>query len=155
MLFTSNKKFPGERQMIIVNVITDGDYGYLNQYGRVETNNVHGYFDVGVFERNGLLLFYPVEFRFTDYNISGTSYSVAETIAGIATQFVGDIAAVGIQTVKVPENTNSAYKIVGIDSSYTSSKVIVTIEASDHSYFQMDEFNLVHDGENIYVVQKT
>lgn len=150
MLFTSNKKFPGERQMIIVNVITDGDYGYLNQYGRVETNNVHGYFDVGVFERNGLLLFYPVEFRFTDYNISGTSYSVAETIAGIATQFVGDIAAVGIQTVKVPENTNSAYKIVGIDSSYTSSKVIVTIEASDHSYFQMDEFNLVHDGENIY-----
>ena len=150
MLFTSNKKFPGERQMIIVNVLVDGDYGYLNQYGRVETNIVHGYFDVGVFERNGLLLFYPIEFKFTDYNISGTSYSVAETISGISTQFVGDIAAVGIQTVIVPENTNSAYKIVGIDSSYTSSKVIVTVESSDHSYFQMDEFNIVHDGTNIY-----
>ncbi len=150
ILFTSNKKFPGERQMIIVNVVLDGDYGYLNQYGRVETNSVHGYFDVGVFERNGLLLFYPVEFRFTDYNISGTSYAISDTISGIATQYVGDIAAVGIQTVTVPENTNSAYKIVGIDSSYTSSKVIVTIKASDESYFQMDEFNIVHDGINIY-----
>ena len=150
ILFTNNKKFPGERQMIIVNVIHNGTYGFLTQYGLVETNTVQGYFDIGVFERNGLLLFYPVEFRFTDYNVSGHSYAAAESIAGISTQYIGDIANVGVQTVTIPQGTSTATKIVGIDSSYTSSKVIVTLEATDLQYFQYDEFNIVHDGTEIY-----
>lgn len=150
IMFTNNKKFPGERQMIIVNIIHNGTYGFLTQYGLVETNTVQGYFDIGVFERNGLLLFYPVEFRFSDYNVSGHSYAAAESIAGISTQYIGDIANVGIQTVTIPQGTSTATKIVGIDSSYTSSKIIVTLEATDLQYFQYDEFNIVHDGTEIY-----
>lgn len=136
--------------MIIVNVVHNNIYGFLTQYGLVETNSVQGYFDIGIFERNGLLLFYPVEFRFTDYNVSGYSYSSAESIAGISTQYIGDIANVGVQTTILSQGTSTATRIVGIDSSYTSSKVIVTLEATDLQYYQYDEFNIVHDGTEIY-----
>jgi len=150
VIFTSNKKFPGERQMILVNVIHNDIYGFINQYGLVATHEVQGYFDFGIFDRNGLLLFYPIEYQFTDFNVSGYSYASGYDITGISTQYVGDIASIGIQTASIPQGTTSAIKIVGIDSSYTSSKVIVVIESTDETYYQYDEFNIVHDGTNIY-----
>ncbi len=156
VMFTSNKKFPGERQMIIVNVIHNNTYGFLSQYGRVETNIIHGYFDIGVFEENGLLLFYPIESRFTDYNISGFQYAIADSISGVSTHYIGDsdsIGLAGIHTAALPEGTSTSTKIVGIDSSYTSSKLLVTLESSDLQYYQYDEFNIVHDGTDIHNIE--
>lgn len=150
VLFSSNKRYPGERQMIIVNFIHDDFFGFLTQYGRVETASVHGYFDIGVFQTTGLLLFYPIDYEYSDFNLSGYSFVSADALAGISSQSLGDIAKVDTQQVNVPQGTNTAYKIVGIDSSYTSSKIMVTIEKSDNSYYQYDEFNVTHDGTNIY-----
>jgi hypothetical protein len=156
VMFTSNKKFPGERQMIIVNVIHNNTYGFLSQYGRVETNIVHGYFDVGVFEDNGLLLFYPIESKFTDYNISGYQYAISDSISGVSTHYIGNsdsIGFAGIQTAALPQGTSTSTKIVGIDSSYTSAKILVTLESSDLQYYQYDEFNIVHDGTDIHNIE--
>ena len=156
VMFTSNKKFPGERQMIIVNVLHNNIYGFITQYGRVETNDVHGYFDLAVFEDNGLLLFYPIEYRFTDFNISGYQYAISDSISGVATHYIGNsdsIGFAGIQTAMLPQGTSTSSKIVGIDSSYRSAKVLVTLESSDLQYFQYDEFNIVHDGTDIHNVE--
>ena len=153
VLVTADKKFPGERQIIIVNAIHNNIYGYLSQYGRVETDFVHGYFDIGIFEENGLLVFYPVEPRFDDFSISGYQYTIEEAKVGVSTQYVGDIASIGIQTVTVPSGTNSAYKIVGIDSSYSSSKVLLSIEKTDLQYYQYDEFNIIHNGTDILNIE--
>ena len=156
VMFTSNKKFPGERQMIIVNVLHNNIYGFITQYGRVETNDVHGYFDIAVFEDNGLLLFYPTEYRFTDFNISGYQYAISDSISGVATHYIGNsdsIGFAGIQTAMLPQGTSTSSKIVGIDSSYRSAKVLVTLESSDLQYFQYDEFNIVHDGTDIHNVE--
>ena len=148
-LLTTDTKFPGERQVIIVNVLHNNIYGFVTQYGRVETDEIHGYFDIGVFENNGLLLFYPIEPRFDDYAISGFKYAITPGSTGISTQYIGDIASVGIQTSSIPSGANSAYKIVGIESSYSSSKVMVVLESTDLQYYQSDEINIVHDGTNI------
>ena len=156
VMFTSNKKFPGERQMIIVNVLHNNTYGFLTQYGRVETNNIHGYFDVGVFEDNGLLLFYPLEYRYSDFNISGYQYAISDSISGVATHYIGNsdsIGFAGIQTTNLPQGTSTSTKIVGIDSSYRSAKVLVTLESSDLQYYQYDEFNIVHDGTDIHNIE--
>jgi len=157
VMFTSNKKFPGERQMVIVNVLHNNIYGFISQYGRVETNNVHGYFDIGVFEDNGLLLFYPIEYRFSDFNISGYQYAISDAISGVSTHYIGgnsdSIGFAGIQTALLPQGTSTSTKIVGIDSSYTSAKVLVTLESSDLQYYQYDEFNIVHDGTDIHTVE--
>ena len=156
VMFTSNKKFPGERQMIIVNVLHNNIYGFLTQYGRVETNNVHGYFDIGIFEDNGLLLFYPIEYQFSDFNISGYQYAISDTISGVATHYIGNsdsIGFAGIQTTMLPQGTSASTKIVGIDSSYRSAKVLVTLESSDLQYYQYDEFNIVHDGTDIHNIE--
>jgi len=157
VMFTSNKKFPGERQMIIVNVLHNNIYGFITQYGRVETNDIHGYFDIGVFEDNGLLLFYPIEPKFTDFNISGYQYTISDSISGVATHYISghsdSIGFAGVQTALLPQGTSTSTKIVGIDSSYTSAKVLVTLESSDLQYFQYDEFNIVHDGTDIHNIE--
>ena len=148
-LLTTDTKFPGERQVIIVNMLHNNIYGFVSQYGRVETDEIHGYFDIGVFENNGLLLFYPLEPRFDDYAVTGFKYAISPGSVGISTQYIGDIASVGVQTASIPSGTTSAYKIVGIESSYSSSKVMVVLESTDLQYYQSDEINIVHDGTNI------
>ena len=156
VLFTSNKKFPGERQMIIVNIIHNNIYGYISQFGRVETNVVHGYFDMAVFEDNGLLLFYPIEGKFSDYNISGYQYATSQNVTGISTYYIGNhdsIGFVGVQTTQLPKNTATSTRIAGIDTTYTSAKILVTLESTDLQYYQMDEFNVVHDGTEIFNIE--
>ena len=156
VLLTSNNKFPGERQVAIVNIIHNNDYGFISQYGRVETNVIHGYFDMTVFEDNGLLLFYPVEPKFSDYSISGYQYATSQNITGVSTYYLGNhdsIGFVGVETAVLPKNLSTSTKIVGIDSSYTSSKVLVTLESSDLQYYQYDEFNIVHDGTDIHNIE--
>ena len=150
---TSNKLFTTDRQSIIVNLLQDGSYGYLNQYGRVETVNPHGYFDFSVFGSYGYLLYYPIEYDFEDYNISGVSLNIGEQLVGIGTTTLGQIVSIASTHSVIPAGSSSGVPITISNQSktYRSVKYLITIEANDGSYLQADELNLIHDGTNSYI----
>ena len=82
--FIRDKRFTGERQMMAVSLLHDNDYGFLNQYGRVESAIDLGSFDFSIFESLGQLRFYPNKFTVNDYDISTVSFNIADNI-GITT----------------------------------------------------------------------
>ena len=58
--YLRDKRFTQERQGMIVDLIHDGSFGYINQYGRVETVYDQGDFDFAITGTDGELRFYPV-----------------------------------------------------------------------------------------------
>ncbi len=56
--YLKDKRFTQERQALIVDLIHDGTFGYLNQYARVESVYDQGSFDFSISGSDGQLLFF-------------------------------------------------------------------------------------------------
>ena len=154
-IHTANKLFTDDRQSIIVNLLQDKNYGWLNQYGRVETDRTHGYFDFTVFGSYGYLLYYPIDFEYEDYNISGISLNIGDQLVGLGTTSLGNVVSVAssYRTVTSGVGAGVPIQISSIPNTYRSIKYIITAESDDGSFLQADEISLVHDGTDIFVTE--
>ena len=79
-----------------VSLLHDNDYGFLNQYGRVESAIDLGSFDFSIFESLGQLRFYPNKFTVNDYDISTVSFNIADNIGVTTNVSLGDIVKIGL-----------------------------------------------------------
>lgn len=153
---TSANKFVDEdKQSIIVNLIQDGDNGYLNQYARVETLENQGYFDFTIFNNSGYLQFFPTEFEFSDYDVTGISLNIGNDLVGVATTAWGNVANIQSSDVIISSGSTSGIpiKIVTQSQDYRSSKYIFTIESMDSGFVQSNEFNILNAGFDILVTE--
>ena len=153
IIYAIDKRFTGERQIILVTLLHDDSIGFLNQYGRVETVSDLGSFDFNIIGTEGQLLFYPTKYSVNDYNLSLVSYNIADTIAGIGSADFGDTVKVSSSTATLSSGTSSPTTIVGIASTYRSSKLLVQYSAVDDSYFEYDELTVIHDGTNVELLE--
>ena len=142
---TEDRRYSSQRQLMILTLLHDNSEGYINQYGRVETTYDLGSFDFSIEGTDGLILFYPTKYRVNDYNVTVLSYNIKDNFAGIGSTSIGGI--VDIKTNTIPTLT-SPTTIVGIGSTYTSSKILVSVATTNNGY-QFDELNVVHDGTNV------
>jgi hypothetical protein len=75
-----------------------------------------------------------------------------DSLSGIgSTSFtnLGDIVYVGSAGTTLNSGLSTSKTIVGIATTYRSSKVLVQIGATDSSYYQYDELTVIHDGTNV------
>ena len=153
-----DRRYTKERQVMIVSMLHDDATGFLNQYGRVETHPDLGSFDFTISGTEGQLQFYPIKYTVNDYNVAHVSYDLKSEVAGIGSTAIGDIVHINSHQTEIPDGSSSAVTIVGIASTYRSSKVLVeigsTIRNAAHTpYYEFDELNLVHDGTNVDLVE--
>jgi len=151
--YTIDKRFTGERQILLVTLLHNNSFGFLNQYGRVETVSDLGSFDFNVVGSEGQLLFYPNKYSVNDYNLSLVAYNIEDSIAGIGSTDLGDTVKISSSTKTIPSGTSSSTTIVGIASTYRSSKILVQYGAVDNSYFEYDELTVIHDGTNVELLE--
>ena len=144
--FVRDKLFTGERQASFVSVIHDGNNATVNNYGRVDSVLDLGSFDFGISGTEGELLFFPTKFRTNDYNVSLCSFDIDESVTGVGTFALGEICDISSTQVEVPAATKTT--IVGIASTYRSSKVLVQFTTND-GRFGYNELNLIHDGTTV------
>jgi len=140
-----DRRYISQRQLMILTLLHDDSIGYINQYGRVETVYDLGSFDFSIEGTDGLILFYPTKYRVNDYNVTVLSYNIKDNFSGIGSTSIGGI--VDIKTNTIP-NVTTATTIVGIASTHTSSKILVSVGTTNNNY-QFDELNVVHDGTNV------
>jgi hypothetical protein len=154
-IYTSNKFVPDDKQAIIVNLIQDGTYGFLNQYARVETIANQGYFDFTIFNNSAFLQFFPEEPEFSDYDIAGISLNIGDNLVGVATTAWGDVATIETQTVTVSSGATSGVpiKIFTKSQDYRASKYIITVESDNSDFIQSDEFNVVNAVSDVLYTQ--
>ena len=151
--YVRDKRFTAQRQILLVDVVTDGSNGYLNQFGRIETAYDQGSFDFSVSGDQGQLTFYPTKSSVNDYDVTTVDYS----LVGIFTTGVGSTnlgGIVDVSTASTTVTTGVTTTIVSIANTYTSAKVIVNINPDvNESKFEMVELNLVHDGTNVELLE--
>jgi hypothetical protein len=152
IIFIQDKENANIKQILVVCLLQDGLYGYLNQYGKIESNLDIGYFDFSISEFDSNLLFYPTNYKANNYYINFISLNFNTTSVGIASTSLGDIVNISNNYEAIPQGTISGVKIAGISSSYRTSKINVEINSNNNEYYQFDELTILHDGSNIQIL---
>ena len=147
---------------MIVDLIHDGSFGYINQYARVESVYDQGSFDFAISGTDGELLFYPTKSSVNDYDITALSYNLNDNFLSTGSTSIGGVLIDSDSTVI---NSGSSSTIVSIGSTYHSLKVLVQIapDVENVSYgatstfnvneFEAQELNIVHDGSDVSILE--
>ena len=122
--YVKDRRFVGQRQLMIVDLIHDRSFGYMNQYGRIETTYDQGSFDFRISGGNGELQFFPTKSSVNNYDVTTLSYNLDDNLLGVGTTGVGPIL---IDTKSVALNAGSTSNVVSIASTYSSLKLMVEI----------------------------
>lgn len=147
--YVVDRRYVGQRQLMLITLLHSGGTGYINQYARLESSYDLGSFDFIVDGSEGVLTFNPTNYSVNDYNVSTLSYNLKDSMLGIGTSHFGNLA-----TIKTSSNfvSSGSTTIVGVGTTYNSAKVLVEITASNGQY-EFDELNIVHDGTNVELLE--
>ena len=149
-VIVQDKLSEDEKQFSSLVLLQDDNFGFINQYG-LHTKSDLGFFDFNITGNSGNLLFYPQKSQFNDYHIQSVSFSLSDTVNASGTVNLGDSVVIGTSTTSIPQGTSVSTSIVGIASTYRSSKILVQIGATDSSYYEVDEIILINDGNDVYL----
>ena len=160
--YLRDHRFTQERQLMIVDLIHDESFGYLNQYARLETVYDQGSFDFAISGNEGQLQFYPTRSSVNDYDITAISYNLNDNLLSTGSTVIGGSI---IDSESVVVNSGTSETIVSIGDTYHSAKVLITIapDVSNVSFgststfnlneFEAQELNIVHDGTNVSILE--
>ena len=148
--FVRDKFFTGERQASLVTIIQDGSNAAVSNYGRVDSVLDLGSFDFRISGTEGELLFFPTKFAINNYNVSYCSFDLDNGQTGIGSFGLGEICDIRSTQVTIPASTKTT--IVGIASTYRSSKVLVEFN-SNTGIFGFSELNIIHDGTTAQLLE--
>jgi len=151
IILVKDRKLSNEVQVSLVSLVNDTNNGFLNQYG-VNSSNDLGFFDFNITGTEGNLLFYPIKSKFNDYYTANVSFSLNDVVSGVGTVDLGNSVRIRTNTTTIPTGTNTSTTIVGIASTYRSSKVLVQIGATDSSYYEYDEITYIHNGSEVFFI---
>ena len=147
--FVRDRRFTAERQIYLVTLLHDETFGYINQYGRVETAAELGSFDFSLSGDEGVLEFYPIDYEVNNFDVTYVSYNLKDTISGVGSTVLGDVVELKVSNKLISAGSTAANTIVGIETSNTASKVLVEIAGTDGSYYEFNEVMILHDGTNV------
>ena len=150
--YVKDRRYTQQRQLMIVDLLHDGSFGYMNQYGRVGTTYDQGFFDFSITGTDGQLQFFPTKFSVNDYDITSISYKLDDNLLGIGSTSIGQSI---IDTSSTEISYGRSSRIVGIDSSYTSAKVLIQLNANSFggNEFELTQLNVVHNGTEVSLLE--
>ena len=146
-LTVQDERFEDRKQSSILSILTDGDQLYVNQYGKMFTEDELGSFDLLKIGDQGVLEFYPLDGRNNEYQYAFISYDTKQNI------FESDSYNFG-NTVSIVSNFNdvgsaSSSVVYRIPKNISSSKILVELSSDTNKEYEYNELNLVYDGSNI------
>ena len=148
----TDKRFVSQRQLLEVTLVHDNSQGYINQYGRVETEYDLGSFEFGIEGTDGILFFYPTNYTVNDYDVTILSYNISDILGSISLDddVFGGIIDISNNSTVVSAGTTST--IVSVASTYSALKVLVQFTGVNGEY-EFDELNVVSDGTNVDLLE--
>jgi hypothetical protein len=153
LIYAVDDIYVAERQVSLLTLLHNTSYGFLNQYGVTPTVYNMGFFDFIITGDDGNLLFYPTKNEYNNFTLNYVSYDMQDTLSGVGTISLGDVAIVGSSSTSLNVGTSTSTTIIGISSTYRASKVLVQIGATDSSYYQYNELTVIHDGTNANLLE--
>ena len=151
-LYVKDKRFTAQRQLTICDIIHDNNFGYINQYGKIDTVYNQGDFDFAISGSLGELRWYPVKYSVNDYWIASLSFNLDDNALSTGSTVVGP-SIVDTESVAIGVGIGTT-TIVGIASTYRSAHVIVSINPDiNYEEFEYNQFNIIHNGTDVEVME--
>ena len=149
-LTVQDERFADRKQSSILSVLTDGDELYLNQYGKMFTEDELGNFDVTTVDKQAILGFYPLDGRNNEYQYSFLTYDTKQNIFDSDFYDLGN--TVSIASTFHAVGAASSLVIYNIPPDYTSGKILVELSSTSesNSNYEYNELNFVYDGSDVY-----
>ena len=144
-------RFEDRLQSSILSILNDNTELYLNQYGKMFTEDELGSFDIVKLGQQAVLEFYPLDGRTTEYNYSFISYDTKQNIFDFGNYNFGN--SVSVRTDNTSVSAGSSSKIYTVPNDFTSAKILLEISSSSDSHYEYNEINLISDGSNISFAQ--
>jgi len=153
-ILIKDSRYFGEKEIVTVNIIYDGNNGYLTSYAANKTLQDLGKFSFRRFGSLGQILFYPTKYEYNSYNFGNAYIGIANTVAGISTVSLGDVVSFGSSSVYIPASLSpNANTVVSISTSNVSSAKILVSASGDNDEFQFSEINVISNGNQCeYVI---
>ena len=149
IIYTRDKRYVDERQLTIASFLLDNNnLAYLSQYG-VESLDDLGSYDISFNGTDLTLEFYPIKYQVNNYDITTISYNLRNGLTSVGSSSFGPVS-VATSSILVPTGTTTT--IVGIATTYTSSKLLVEM-STPTGLVQYDEVSLIHDGADVKILQ--
>jgi hypothetical protein len=147
-LAVQDERFKERRQFSVLNLLTNGDDIYLNQYGKIFTEDEIGYFDVTKDPDlpKALLEFHPIDNRINEYNYHYLSYDTKADISKIGNYSFGDLVSVATSHIGI--SYTSVGTISQIPADHTSAKILVEV-SSDDGVYEYKEISLINSDSGI------
>jgi hypothetical protein len=146
---TQDKNLSDEKQAIIISVLQNDNVGYIQQYADVDTGAHIGDYEYVATDSGFDIMFYPVDYEFTEYDISSVSFTIFDNLTGIGSTNIGDVVFINSFHTDVAAATTTT--IASIGTTFRSSKVLVQID--NGGQFSASEINLIHDGTDVYTTE--
>jgi hypothetical protein len=144
--YVRDKRFTVDRQFSIVSLINDGNFGYINEYGTIDSFYKLGSFDFSILGDIGSLEFYPVNFEVNDFDVSLVYFNLLNDSVGISTQNVGNIASIVSNTKQVSAGIGTTtVSIAGISTTNRSSKILISLKSDDENLVECNELTVLWD----------
>ena len=144
--YVRDRRYVGQRQIMVVDLVHDNSFGYINQYGQAGTVYPLGSFDFSIVGTDGRLLWYPNNYKVNDYDVVAISYRLDDNILGVGTTSLGPAE---IFTSSTEIASGATENVVSIGYTYRSLKVLASISGSTHNEWEMEELNIIHDGSSV------
>ena len=153
-----DQRYTGQRQLMIVDLMHDGTFGYINQYAKIDNVYDLGTFDFQVSGTEGQVLFYPTRFKKNDYYVATLSYNLDDNYLGIGTTSFG---CVYIDSTSTKVATGTTTTVVGLGTTYRSAKILVSVtpdaggdgETINSEDWEFEEINLLHNGSEVDILE--
>jgi hypothetical protein len=148
-VYAQDTRYTDERQLSVISFIIDNkNNSYLNQYGLTGYQDL-GDYDVAIDGSDFVLQFYPHKYTVNNYDLLSISYSLKDTLTSVASS---DFGPVSVATSSVLVSSGTTTTVVGIATTFTSSKILVEIGTPD-GLFQYDEISVIHDNTNVELLE--
>jgi hypothetical protein len=145
--YIQDRRFTDDRQMQILTTLHDDENVYVGQYGRVETNYDMAYFESIIVGEQQVLQFYPAKDEVNNFIIDFVVFELTDDPTDIEELGFGDISYVynqiGILTSGTSQGVGTT--VVGIGSTFRSSKVLLQVSSVNRDYFELNEITVMHD----------
>jgi hypothetical protein len=139
------------KQFGAVTIVQDGDTGYVNQYGTLDTGKPLGSFEyIGVGTSEWGLAWYPNLFEYNNYEISYFTFSGVESVTSIGNTDLGDVVRISTASTQVAIGDTTT--LVSISNTYRAAKLHIQMEDASDNYFY-NELNILNHNDGIEVLQ--
>lgn len=146
-LAVQDDRFGDRKQSSILSVLTDNDELYLNQYGKMFTEDELGNFDIVKVSGQAVLEFYPLDGRINEYQYSFISYDTKQKVFDNDSFDFGN--TVSIASTYSSIGSASSATIYQIPPNITSGKILVEVSSTTNQNYEYNEINFVSSGSEV------